>query len=65
MPYMQGLAPKHTHAIQQYRGKTTRQAVAKRLRHSVEISPFPPKTLFPDRKRSCNAPPPHFNVNTL
>ena len=32
------------------------QAVAKRLRHSVEISPLPPKTLFPDRKRSRNAP---------
>ena len=34
------------------------QAVAKRLRHSVEISPLPPKTLFPNLKRSRNAPSP-------
>ena len=34
------------------------QAIAKRLRHSVEISPLPPKTLFPNLKRSRNAPSP-------
>ena len=36
------------------------QAVSKRLRHSVEISPLRPKTVFSDQKRSCNAPPPPF-----
>ena len=34
------------------------RTVAKRLRHSVEISPLPPKTLFPNLKRSHNAPSP-------
>ena len=34
------------------------QAVAKRLRHSVEISPLPAKTLFSNLKRSRNAPSP-------
>ena len=40
------------------RETTELQAVAKRLRHSVEISPLPPKTLFPEDKRRRNARPP-------
>ena len=41
------------------------QAVAKRLRHSVEISPLPPKTLFLNLKRSRNAPSPPSPIAML
>ena len=52
----------------QYGGKSTGQAVAKRLRHCIENSLLLPKTHLPLHKKSLNAPPsppPFFNVDTL
>ena len=60
---MQGLAPKNEETTRQYEGKSTRQAVAKRLRHF-----FFQKLIFHFIKKSLKAPPsppPFFNVDTL